>query len=84
MSGEGRRELAGSRQAGDWLARKEGMSKREQVSEGAWVLRGVEIPQAPPAPSPEPTAPPAPSRVDMAQPGHGLVAEGGSGNEAQG
>lgn len=56
----------------------------EQASEGGRVPRAVEIPQAPPAPSPESTAPPAPSGADTALPGHGLVAEGGSGSEAQG
>lgn len=56
----------------------------EQASEGGRVPRAAEIPQVPPAPSPEPTAPPAPSGADTARPGHGLVAEGGSGSEAQG
>lgn len=56
----------------------------EQASEGARVPRAAEIPQAPPVPSPEPKAPPAPSGADTARPGHGLVAESGSGSEAQG
>lgn len=56
----------------------------EWASESGRVPRAAEIPPVPLTLSPEPTAPPVSSGADTARPGHGLVAEGGSGSKAQG